>query len=99
MLVLAPNLRAAAVNRSTAMSQRYAGELMATLEARGYLDLGLAAGSSFAHARTFRRAGPLGPGNVHPISNVVFAGTGTHPGIGVPMVLISGKLAAARLVS
>jgi phytoene desaturase len=27
----------------------------------------------------------------------VFAGSGTVPGVGVPMVLISGKLAAGRV--
>jgi len=37
-------------------------------------------------------------GNLHPgLSNVVFVGSGTQPGVGVPMVLISGKLAAARI--
>jgi phytoene desaturase len=28
---------------------------------------------------------------------VVFAGSGTRPGVGVPMVLISGRLAAERI--
>jgi phytoene desaturase len=28
---------------------------------------------------------------------VVFTGSGTQPGVGVPMVLISGKLAAQRV--
>ena len=28
---------------------------------------------------------------------VFFAGSGTVPGVGVPMVLVSGKLAAARV--
>jgi phytoene desaturase len=28
---------------------------------------------------------------------VVFTGSGTQPGVGVPMVLISGKLAASRI--
>ena len=31
------------------------------------------------------------------LSNVVFVGSGTQPGVGVPMVLISGKLAAQRV--
>ena len=31
------------------------------------------------------------------LENVVFVGSGTQPGVGVPMVLISGKLAAARI--
>ena len=29
--------------------------------------------------------------------NVVFAGSGTVPGVGVPMVLVSGRLAAERV--
>jgi len=32
------------------------------------------------------------------IENVVFTGSGTQPGVGVPMVLISGKLAAERII-
>jgi phytoene desaturase len=32
------------------------------------------------------------------LSNVVFVGSGTQPGVGVPMVLISGRLAAQRIV-
>ena len=43
-----------------------------------------------------RQTGPFRPGNLHPaLANVVFVGSGTQPGVGVPMVLISGKLAAA----
>jgi phytoene desaturase len=59
---------------------------------------GLAAGTPFAAAHTFGQTGPFRPGNLHPsLSNVVFVGSGTQPGVGVPMVLISGKLAASRI--
>lgn len=59
---------------------------------------GLAAGTPFAAAHTLGQTGPFRPGNLHPtLSNVVFTGSGTLPGVGVPMVLISGKLAAARI--
>ena len=59
---------------------------------------GLAAGTPFAAAHTFGQTGPFRPGNLHPrLGNVVFVGSGTQPGVGVPMVLISGKLAAARI--
>jgi phytoene desaturase len=59
---------------------------------------GLAAGTPFAAAHTFAQTGPFRPTNLHPtLSNVVFVGSGTQPGVGVPMVLISGKLAAARV--
>jgi phytoene dehydrogenase-like protein len=38
------------------------------------------------------------PSKLHPwLSNVVFGGSGTQPGVEVPMVLISGKLAARRV--
>ncbi|GGM11350.1 phytoene desaturase family protein [Dactylosporangium sucinum] len=63
-----------------------------------WADQGMAAGTPFAAAHTLRQTGPFRPGNVHPtLSNVVFAGSGTQPGVGVPMVLISGRLAAQRI--
>jgi phytoene desaturase len=62
-------------------------------------DQGMAAGTPFAAAHTFAQTGPFRPGNLHSsLANVVFTGSGTQPGVGVPMVLISGKLAAARVL-
>jgi phytoene desaturase len=62
-------------------------------------DQGMAAGTPFAAAHTFAQTGPFRPGNLHSsLPNVVFTGSGTQPGVGVPMVLISGKLAAARVL-
>jgi phytoene desaturase len=62
-------------------------------------DQGMAAGTPFAAAHTFAQTGPFRPANLHPtLPNVVFTGSGTRPGVGVPMVLISGKLAAGRIV-
>ncbi|WP_432559539.1 phytoene desaturase family protein [Granulicoccus sp. GXG6511] len=59
---------------------------------------GMAAGTPFALAHTFAQTGPFRPGNVtRHLPGLVFAGSGTVPGVGVPMVLISGKLAAARV--
>jgi phytoene desaturase len=64
-----------------------------------WADAGMALGTPFAAAHTLRQTGPFRPGNRHPtLDNVVFVGSGTQPGVGVPMVLISGKLAAARVV-
>jgi phytoene desaturase len=64
-----------------------------------WADAGMAAGTPFAAAHTFGQTGPFRPGNLHPtLSNVVFVGSGTQPGVGVPMVLISGRLAAARIL-
>lgn len=61
-------------------------------------DAGMAAGTPFAAAHSLFQTGPFRPANLHPtLSNVVFVGSGTQPGVGVPMVLISGKLAAGRV--
>jgi phytoene desaturase len=63
-----------------------------------WADLGMAAGTPFAAAHSFWQTGPFRPGNLHStLDNVVFVGSGTQPGVGVPMVLISGKLAAQRI--
>jgi phytoene desaturase len=58
---------------------------------------GLHAGAPFAAAHTFFQTGPFRPRNLWG-ENVVFAGSGTQPGVGVPMVLISGRLAAERIL-
>ena len=59
---------------------------------------GMAAGTPFALAHTFAQTGPFRPANVERrVPGLFFAGSGTVPGVGVPMVLISGKLAAARV--
>ncbi len=60
---------------------------------------GMERGAPFASAHTFFQTGPFRPRNLaHGFENVVFAGSGTQPGVGVPMVLISGRLAAERIV-
>ena len=60
---------------------------------------GMERGAPFASAHTFFQTGPFRPRNLAKgFENVVFAGSGTQPGVGVPMVLISGRLAAERIV-
>ncbi|MFB7398232.1 phytoene desaturase family protein [Streptomyces sp. NPDC056191] len=59
---------------------------------------GHAAGTPFSVAHTFAQTGPFRPRNlVRGTVNAVLAGCGTTPGVGVPTVLISGKLAALRI--
>ncbi|MFB4419791.1 phytoene desaturase family protein [Streptomyces sp. QL37] len=59
---------------------------------------GHAAGTPFSVSHTFAQTGPFRPRNlVRGYDNVVLAGCGTTPGVGVPTVLVSGKLAAARI--
>ncbi|WP_409484735.1 phytoene desaturase family protein [Arsenicicoccus dermatophilus] len=60
--------------------------------------LGMARGTPFALAHTFAQTGPFRPGNLERRApGLVLAGSGTIPGVGVPMVLVSGKLAADRV--
>jgi phytoene desaturase len=59
---------------------------------------GMDRGTPFASAHTFGQTGPFRPSNLAPhVEGVVFTGSGTRPGVGVPMVLLSGRLAAERI--
>ncbi|MGQ0574630.1 MAG: phytoene desaturase family protein [Pseudonocardia sp.] len=59
---------------------------------------GMAAGTPFSAAHTFVQTGPFRTGNlVRGLDNAVLAGCGTTPGVGIPPVLISGRLAAQRV--
>jgi phytoene desaturase len=62
-----------------------------------WADRGMERGAPFASAHSFRQTGPFRPGNLWG-ENVVFTGSGTQPGVGVPMVLVSGRLAAERIL-
>ncbi|MEN9505440.1 MAG: phytoene dehydrogenase [Actinomycetota bacterium] len=60
--------------------------------------MGMERGTPFALAHTFRQTGPFRPNNVDGrVPGLVFVGSSTVPGVGVPMVLVSGKLAAQRV--
>ncbi len=116
VLAPVPNLATGQHDWRGALPRKYADELVATLEARGYVGFGagievsrlvtpadwaaagMAAGTPFAAAHSMFQTGPFRPQTIHSgLSNVVFTGSGTQPGVGVPMVLISGKLAAQRV--
>jgi phytoene desaturase len=59
---------------------------------------GLAAGAPFAAAHSFGQTGPFrAPTLDHDVENLLFCGSNTQPGVGVPMVLLSGALAAQRI--
>ncbi len=60
---------------------------------------GMAAGTPFALAHTFAQTGPFRPPTLprRGPENVVLAGSSVQPGVGVPMVVISGRLAAERI--
>ena len=59
---------------------------------------GLAMGTPFSLAHTFFQTGPFRPPNRdRRVPGLFFAGSGTTPGVGVPMVMVSGELAASRV--
>lgn len=61
-------------------------------------ELGMGGGTPFGLAHLFRQTGPFRPPNREPrVPGLFFAGSSTVPGVGVPMVLISGRLAAERV--
>ena len=58
---------------------------------------GLVGGTPFSIAHRFLQSGPFRAANIERRApGLVFAGCGTVPGVGVPMVLLSGRLAAER---
>ncbi len=64
-----------------------------------WAEQGMAAGTPFALAHTFAQTGPFRPSTLprRGPENVVLAGSSVQPGVGVPMVVISGRLAAERI--
>lgn len=59
---------------------------------------GMTMGAPFAAAHSFRQTGPFRPTTLdRRIDGLVFCGSNTQPGVGVPMVLVSGRLAAQRV--
>jgi phytoene dehydrogenase-like protein len=61
--------------------------------------LNLANGSAFGLSHNFLQVGYLRPHNRHPrYGNLYFTGASTHPGTGLPMVLISAKLVTERIL-
>ncbi|MEO5901183.1 MAG: FAD-dependent oxidoreductase, partial [Ilumatobacteraceae bacterium] len=61
---------------------------------------GMERGTPFALSHRFFQTGPFRPKNIErEAPGLFFAGSGTVPGVGVPMVLVSGRLAAERVAA
>ncbi len=59
---------------------------------------GLAGGTPFSANHRLSQTGPFRPPTLdRRVENLVFCGANTQPGVGVPMVLLSGRLAAERI--
>jgi phytoene desaturase len=68
------------------------------LDPLAWRSLGLERGTPFSLAHSFSQTGPLRPRNVDDrIPGLAFVGGATTPGVGVPMVMLSGRLAAQRI--
>ena len=61
--------------------------------------LNLAHGSAFGLAHNFLQVGPFRPANQDPrVPNLYFVGASTHPGTGLPLVMLSAKLCVERIL-
>jgi phytoene desaturase len=59
---------------------------------------GMERGTPFALSHRFTQTGPWRPANLdRRVPGLVLVGSGTVPGVSVPMVLVSGRLAADRV--
>jgi len=62
-------------------------------------DLNLTKGAAFGLSHSFLQVGYLRPHNRHPrFRNLYFAGASTHPGTGLPLVLLSARLVTERIL-
>lgn len=69
-----------------------------TLDPPAWARLGHTAGTPFALDHRFRQTGWFRPSGRSRVPGLHFAGMYTAPGVGVPPALISGRLAAARIL-
>ena len=61
-------------------------------------NMGMAAGAPFSASHSVPQTGPFRmPTLDRNVENLVFCGANTQPGVGVPMVLLSGRLAVERI--
>jgi phytoene desaturase len=75
-------------------------EVEELVDPRDWEAQGMERGTPFALSHRFFQTGPFRPGNLERRApGLVFAGSGTQPGVGVPMVLVSGMLAAERVAA
>ena len=100
--VIGPRYRDEVVARLEALGYQGFGagiEVEHTTTPADWQRRGMERGAPFASAHSFFQTGPFRPSNLAAnVEGVVFTGSGTRPGVGVPMVLLSGRLAAERIL-
>ena len=100
---LTARARASVIERLEGLSVENLAERIIFEETMGPPDylrqLNLAKGSAFGLSHNFLQVGYLRPHNRHPrYGNLYFAGASTHPGTGLPIVLLSAKLTVERIL-
>jgi phytoene desaturase len=75
-------------------------EVEALVDPTDWARQGLAQGTPFGLSHRFLQSGPFRPSNVERrMPGLYFTGSSTVPGVGVPMVIVSGELAARRVAA
>ena len=75
-------------------------EVEALVDPTDWQAQGLARGTPFGLSHRFLQSGPFRPRNLERrVPGLVFVGSSTVPGVGVPMVIVSGELAARRVAA
>jgi phytoene desaturase len=72
-------------------------EFAQTLTPQGWAQLGLWQGATFGIAHTFFQSTSFRPSVRAPFRNLYLVGASTHPGNGIPMVLMASELATAAI--
>ena len=91
-------VRASLVERVASLGYPVDVEVERFIDPSDWERMGMAMGTPFALSHRFFQTGPFRPPNVDKrVPGLVFAGSSTVPGVGVPMVILSGKLAAQRV--
>jgi phytoene desaturase len=86
------------VERLAAAGYPTAAEVERFVDPTDWAAEGLERGTPFSLSHRFGQTGPFRPANIERRApGLVLVGAGTTPGVGVPMVLLSGRLAAARV--
>jgi phytoene desaturase len=84
--------------RVEALGYRVHGDVEELVDPLDWYARGMERGTPFALSHRFLQTGPFRPGNLERRApGLVFCGSGTVPGVGIPMVLVSGALAAQRV--
>ena len=93
-------MRDGLVERVAALGYPTTAEVEHLVDPLDWESQGMERGTPFGLAHRFLQTGPFRPANrERRAPGLVFTGSNTVPGVGVPMVLISGRLAAERVVA